>query len=158
VLTQSAALAAYFERVAAASGDPKASSNWIMGEALARLNASGMDIAAIRITPERLAGLIRLAESGRITGPIAKALFERMFADGSDPEAIVEAEGLARVDDGAAIEGLVRQTLADNPKAVEQYRAGKRQAFGFLVGQAIKASAGRADPATVTAALRRILG
>jgi aspartyl-tRNA(Asn)/glutamyl-tRNA(Gln) amidotransferase subunit B len=158
VLTQSAALASYFERVAAASGDPKASSNWIMGEALGRLNASGMDIAAIRITPERLAGLIRLAESGRITGPIAKALFERMFADGSDPEAIVEAEGLARVDDGAAIEGLVRQTLADNPKAVEQYRAGKRQAFGFLVGQAIKASAGRADPATVTAALRRILG
>ena len=158
VLTQSVALADYFERVAAASGEPKAASNWIMVEALGRLNASGMDISAIRITPERLAGLIRLVESGTITGPIAKTLFDRMFADGSDPEAIVVAEGLARVDDEAAIDALVRATLAEHPKPVEQYRAGKKQAFGFLVGQAIKASAGKADPGTVTAALRRILG
>ena len=158
VLTQSAALADYFERVAAASGHPKAASNWIMVEALGRLNAHGIDISAIRISPDHLAALIRLTESGRITGPIAKALFERMFADGSDPETIVAAEGLGRVDDEAAIEALVRRTLEENPTPVEQYRAGKKQAFGFLVGQAIKASAGKADPGTVTAALRRILG
>ena len=158
VLTQSVALADYFERVAAASGHPKAASNWIMGEALGRLHASGMDISAIPITPDRLAGLIRLCESGRITGPIAKALFERMFADGSDPETVVAAEGLGRLDDEAAIEALVRRTLDEHPTPVEQYRAGKKQAFGFLVGRAIKASDGKADPETVTAALRRILG
>jgi aspartyl-tRNA(Asn)/glutamyl-tRNA(Gln) amidotransferase subunit B len=81
-----------------------------------------------------------------------------MFSDGADPETLVQEGGLARVADEGTIEALVRQTLADHPKPVEQYRAGKRQAFGFLVGQAIKASRGTADPATVTAILRRMLG
>jgi aspartyl-tRNA(Asn)/glutamyl-tRNA(Gln) amidotransferase subunit B len=157
VLTQSAALTHYFEAVAAASGNPKAASNWIMVEVLGRLNAAGLGITDLAIAPESLAGLIRLADSGTITGPTAKQVFERMFVDGGSPEAIVEAEGLARVSDEAQIEALVRQTLAGNPKPVEQYRAGKKQTFGFLVGQVMKASGGKADPDTVSRHVRRLL-
>ena len=157
VLTQSPALADYYEATAAASGRPKAASNWIMSEALGRLNAAGMSIREIRITPEAMAGLIRLVESGRITGPTAKAVFEKMFDEGGDAEAIVAAGGLARLDDDEAIEAIVRDTLAQHPVPVEQYRTGKRQAFGFLVGQVMKASGGRTDPAKASAAIRRIL-
>ncbi len=157
VLTQTPALAAYFEATAAASGSAKGASNWIMGEVLGRLNAAGLEIRDLRITPDALAGLIRLVESGRITGPIAKQVFERMFVDGTRAEAIVEAEGLGRVDDDASIDALVRDTLAANPKPVGQYRAGRKQTLGFLVGQVIKASGGRADPEKVAAAVRRLI-
>jgi aspartyl-tRNA(Asn)/glutamyl-tRNA(Gln) amidotransferase subunit B len=157
VLTQSRALAAYFEATAAASGSPKAASNWIMGDALGRLNAEGMAIGDLRIAPDALAGLIRLVESGRITGPTAKMVFDQMFTAGGDAEAIVMAGGMARLDDDAAIESIVRETLAAHPGPAAQYRAGKRQAFGFLVGQVMKSSAGRADPGKVSAAVRRIL-
>jgi aspartyl-tRNA(Asn)/glutamyl-tRNA(Gln) amidotransferase subunit B len=157
VLTQSVALTRYFEAVASASGNPKAASNWIMVEVLGRLNAAGMDVGDLAIAPESLASLIRLADSGTITGPIAKQLFERMFAQGGDPEAMVAAEGLARMSDEAQIEALVTETLAAHPKPVEQYRAGKKQTFGFLVGQVMKASSGKADPETVSRHVRRLL-
>ena len=157
VLTQSAALASYFEATAAASGNAKAASNWIMVEVLGRLNAEGQPLTAIKIAPGELAGLIRLVESGRITGPIAKQVFERMFAEGGDAEKIVAAEGLGRISDGAAIEALVAEVIAANPKPVSQYRAGKQQTFGFLVGQVMKASRGKADPEQVAEALRRAL-
>jgi aspartyl-tRNA(Asn)/glutamyl-tRNA(Gln) amidotransferase subunit B len=157
VLTQSPALAAYFETTAAACGHAKAASNWIMVETLGRLHAAGQALADIRITPAALAGLIRLVDSGRITGPTAKEVFEQMFVSGGDAEAIVAAGGLTRVDDDERIESIVRETLAAHVRPVAQYRAGKRQAFGFLVGQVMKASAGRADPAKVTAAVRRML-
>jgi len=157
VLTQSPALTAYFEETAAASGNPKAASNWIMVEALGRLNAAGMDITAMPIPARELAGLIRLVDSGRITGPTAKMVFDRMFTGGGAAEKIVEAEGLARVSDDGAIERLVRETLAANPKPVEQYRGGKTQTFGFLVGQVMKASGGKADPEKVATYVRRLL-
>ena len=157
VLTQSAALADYFEATAAASGDPKAASNWIMVELLGRMNAAGVGLADVPVSPEALGALIRLVQSGRITGPIAKLLFDRMLAEGGDPEAIVEAEGLGRVDDAQAIDTLVRDVLAKNPKPVQQYRDGKHQTFGFLVGQVMKASQGKADPEKVSAAVRKSL-
>ena len=157
VLTQSMPLARYFEATAAAAGTAKAASNWIMGEVLGRLNAASMPLSAMPITPEALAGLIRLVESGRITGPIAKEVFERMFAGGGDAEAIVTAEGLGRIADDQAIATLVADVVAANPKPVSQYRAGKRQTFGFLVGQVMKASRGTADPEKVAEALRRAL-
>ncbi len=157
VLTQSAALATYFEATVAASGNAKASSNWIMVEVLGRLNAEGRPLSAIKIAPGELAGLIQLVESGRITGPIAKQVFERMFAEGGDAEKIVAAEGLGRISDGAAIEALVAEVIAANPKPVSQFRAGKQQTFGFLVGQVMKASRGKADPEQVADALRRAL-
>ena len=157
VLTQDAALADYFEATARASGNAKAASNWIMVELLGRMNAAGTSLADLRIAPEALAGLIRLIQSGRITGPIAKQVFERMFAEGGDPGTIVEAEGLGRVADTHAIDTLVREVLAKNPKPVQQYRDGKRQTFGFLVGQVMKASQGKADPEKVSAAVRNYL-
>ena len=157
VLTQSPALAAYYEATTAACGSAKAASNWIMVEVLGRLHAAGMQIGDIRISPEATARLIRLVESGTITGPTAKAVFEQMFTAGGDPDDLVAAGGLRRLDDDDAIDGLVRETLAAHPRPVAQYRAGKRQAFGFLVGQVIKASAGRADPGKVSAAVRRML-
>jgi aspartyl-tRNA(Asn)/glutamyl-tRNA(Gln) amidotransferase subunit B len=157
VLTQSLALADYFEATAAICGNAKAASNWIMVEALGRLNAAGMTIDEMRITPEAMAGLIRLVDSGRITGPTGKQVFERMFHEGGEAHEIVAAGGLARVDDDAAIDAIVRETLTHHPVPVEQYRAGKRQAFGFLVGQVMKASGGRTDPAKASATIRRIL-
>jgi len=157
VLTQSPALSAYFEATAAASGNPKAASNWIMGEALGRLNDAGQSIAEIRITPEALGGLIRLVDSGTIAGPTAKALFERLFTEGGRAEAIVEAEGLAMVSDEATIERIVSETLAVHSRPVAQYRAGKTQTLGFLVGQVMKAARGQADPERVAAEVRRQL-
>jgi aspartyl-tRNA(Asn)/glutamyl-tRNA(Gln) amidotransferase subunit B len=157
VLTQSGALADFFEATAAASGNAKAASNWIMVELLGRMNAEHLRLADVRVTPASLAGLIRLVQSGRITGPIAKQVFERMFAEGSDPEALVSAEGLGRVADAGAIDALVRETMAAHPGPVQQYRDGKRQTFGFLVGQVMKASGGKADPEKVSAAVRKYL-
>jgi aspartyl-tRNA(Asn)/glutamyl-tRNA(Gln) amidotransferase subunit B len=157
VLTQSRALADYFEAVAAASGHAKAASNWIMVELLGRMNAAGLELSAVRVSPEALAGLIRLIESGTITGPTAKQLFERIFEEGGDPRAMVEREGLGRVADERTIDTLVRDTLAAHAKPVQQYREGKSQAFGFLVGQVMKASHGKADPEKVSAAVRRYL-
>src|SRR5688500_18195247 len=157
VLTQSTALADYFEATAAASGNPKSASNWIMVELLGRMNAAGMDLSSVRISPGALAGLIRLVESGTITGPTAKQVFERMFEEGGEAGAIVESEGLSRVADDKAIDALVLETMAANPRPVQQYRDGKRQAFGFLVGQVMKASKGQADPGKVSAAVRKYL-
>jgi len=157
VLTQSPALTAYFEATAAASGNPKLASNWIMGEVLGRLNAAGQTIEDLRIHPSALAELIRMVELAAITGPTAKQVIDRMFETGEQPAAIVAAEGLGRVDDDETIAAVVSRILAENSKAVDQFRAGKRQAFGFLVGQAMKASGGKTDPGKVADALRRAL-
>jgi aspartyl-tRNA(Asn)/glutamyl-tRNA(Gln) amidotransferase subunit B len=128
-----------------------------MVELLGRMNAAGLELSAVRVSPEALAGLIRLIESGTITGPTAKQLFERLFEEGGDPRAMVEREGLGRVADERTIDTLVRDTLAAHAKPVQQYREGKSQAFGFLVGQVMKASHGKADPEKVSAAVRRYL-
>ena len=157
VLTQSVSLANYFEATASACGNPKAASNWIMGELLGRLNAAGQTIDDLLISPAELADLITLVESGAITGPTAKHVFERMFAGGGEATAIVAAEGLGRISDEEAIAALVSQVLTEHPRAVTEFRAGKRQAFGFLIGQAMKASGGKADPEKVAEALRRAL-
>src|SRR6476620_5077271 len=103
LLTQSPALAAYFEATAAAAGNAKAASNWIMGDVTRKMNEQGIRIEQVRLTPEALAGLIRLVDSGTISGPTAKDVFEKMYASGRSAQAIVEADGLARVDDEAAV-------------------------------------------------------
>jgi aspartyl-tRNA(Asn)/glutamyl-tRNA(Gln) amidotransferase subunit B len=157
LLTQSPALGAYFEATAAAAGNAKAASNWIMGELTRKMNELGIGIELVPLTPDALAGLIRLVDSGTITSPIAKEVFEKMFASGASAEAIVAAEGLARIDDERAIEAAVREVIAAHGAAVAQYRAGKQQTFGFLVGQAMKATKGKANPALVNALMRRLL-
>jgi aspartyl-tRNA(Asn)/glutamyl-tRNA(Gln) amidotransferase subunit B len=157
VLTQSAAVADYFERVARAAGNAKAASNWVMGDVLRKLKEMKVADDAIPLTSDALAGLIRLLDAGKITGPIAKNVFEKMFATGRSAEEITAAEGLGRIADTAQIDAEVRAVLDANAAAVAEYRAGKTKTFGFLVGQVMRAMAGRADPALVNEALRRVL-
>jgi aspartyl-tRNA(Asn)/glutamyl-tRNA(Gln) amidotransferase subunit B len=157
VLTQSQALATYFEQTAAAAGNAKSASNWIMGELTRKLNELGADIEAVALTPEALAGLIRLVDAGTISGPTAKEVFEKMYGSGRSAAAIVEAEGLARIDDEASVEAAVQKVLAAHTDAVKQYRAGKKQTYGFLVGQVIKSMGGKANPALVNSLVRREL-
>jgi aspartyl-tRNA(Asn)/glutamyl-tRNA(Gln) amidotransferase subunit B len=157
VLTQSGAVADYFEAAAAASGNAKAASNWVMGDLLRKANETGAAVSDLPITPDALAGLIKLVDAGTITSPIAKEVFETMCASGRAAADIVAAEGLARIDDDAAIEAEVRTVVAANPGPVAQYRGGKTQILGFLVGQVMKATRGKASPTTVNTIMRRIL-
>ena len=157
LLTQSAALAAYFEATAKAAGNPKAASNWIMGELTRKMNEMGVDVGDVPLTPGALAGLIGLIDSGTISGSIAKDVFEKMWATGRPADVIVSAEGLARIDDESALEAAVRDVMAANASAVTQYRAGKQQTFGFLVGQVMKVTKGKANPALVNNLMKRLL-
>ena len=150
ILTQSRALAEYYEAAVAAHDNPKAISNWIMTELLRELG--GDDEAAVAkapVSPVHLAGLVKLIDEGTISGKIAKDVFARMFASGEDPVTIVRREGLTQVVDAGAIETLVDQAIAANPKAVADFKGGKAVAAKALVGQVMKASGGKANPAMV---------
>jgi aspartyl-tRNA(Asn)/glutamyl-tRNA(Gln) amidotransferase subunit B len=156
-LTHSLATADYFEAAVRAGAAPKAASNWIMGELARALNASGQDAANSPVTPERLAELIGLVERGTISGGIAKGVFEKMFASGRSADEIVHAEGLTQIDDESQIAALIGEVLSGNAEAVAQYRSGKTTTFGFLVGQVMKATAGKANPKRVNQLLKRML-
>ena len=157
-LTQSAAHADFFEATARASGNAKLASNWIMGE-LARLtNERGDAFDAQPVSPDRLAGLIALVAAGTISHAIAKPVFEKMYTSGRTADEIVAAEGLAQVDDEGAVLTAVRDVIEKNTETVAQYRGGRVQTFGFLVGQVMKASGGKANPKLVKALLERELG
>jgi aspartyl-tRNA(Asn)/glutamyl-tRNA(Gln) amidotransferase subunit B len=157
VLTQSPRLADYFEAVAEASGNPRGASHWVMGDILRVLKARHAEIEEAPVTAAALAGLIRLVDSGTISGPTARQVFELMCETGDDAGALVEARGLARVDDEAALEAAVRGVLAAHPTAAAQYREGRTKAFGFLVGEAMKVTEGKGNPAIVRAVLTRLL-
>jgi aspartyl-tRNA(Asn)/glutamyl-tRNA(Gln) amidotransferase subunit B len=157
VLTQSMALAEYFEKTAAEARNPKAASNWIMVELTRKMNELGLTIEQVPLAPDALAELIALIDRGEISGPVAKDVFEKMFASGRRAGAIVEAEGLRRIDDEGAIAAVVADIVQANPGPVAQFRAGRTQTFGFLVGQVMKATRGKANPETVNAILRRAL-
>jgi aspartyl-tRNA(Asn)/glutamyl-tRNA(Gln) amidotransferase subunit B len=157
VLTQSMALADYYERVAAGAGNPKAASNWVMGEVTRKLNETRGSIDAVPLNPDALAELIVMIDKGAVSGPIAKDVFEKMFGSGRRPSEIVATEGLGRIDDQAAIDAVAAEVLAGQAATVAEYRAGKTKTFGFLVGQVMKAMAGKADPARVNDSVRRVL-
>jgi aspartyl-tRNA(Asn)/glutamyl-tRNA(Gln) amidotransferase subunit B len=129
-----------------------------MGELARKLNERNAGIAASPVTPDRLAGLIALIEKGTISSSMAKDVFEKMYASDRTAAAIVEAEGLSQIDDESQIVALVADVLAKNADAVAQYRAGKTSAFGFLVGQVMKAAGGKANPKRVNEALKKALG
>jgi len=157
VLTTSRELGDYFEATAAASGNAKASSNWIMGALTAKMNDLGIDITEVPLKPAALAAFIRLIDAGTISGPITKDVFEKMYTSGRAAQEIVDAEGLARIDDSAAIAEAVRSVVEANPKAAADFRGGKQQTLGFLVGQVMKATKGKANPAMVNDLLRKHL-
>ena len=146
VLTESVGRADYFEAVAAAAGNPKAASNWIMGELLRTIKERGQDEASQPLQADRLAGLVRLIDAGAISSSIGKDVFAKMYDSGRSAEEIVAAEGLAQIGDESALLEIIRAVVAANADAVAQYRAGKMQTFGFLVGQVMKGSKGKANP------------
>jgi aspartyl-tRNA(Asn)/glutamyl-tRNA(Gln) amidotransferase subunit B len=157
VLTQSAGLADYFEQAAAAARNAKAASNWIMGELLRVMKERGVEVDRAPVGPAALAELIRLIDAGTISGAIAKEVFATMVDSGRAAGEIVASEGRAQIGDESAIEAAVRDVLAKNADAVAQYRAGKQQTFGFLVGQVMKATGGKANPKLANQLLKREL-
>ncbi len=157
-LTASRAGADYFEALVKASGaDPKLCANWQMGELAAALNKEEKDLASSPVTAEMLAGVVRRIADGTITGKMAKRVFEVLWASGGTADEVIEKEGLKQVSDAGEIERLVDEVLAANAKQVQDYRAGKEKAFNSLVGQVMKATQGKANPAQVNEMLKRKL-
>jgi len=157
VLTETRALASYYEETALRSGQPKHASNWIMTEVNAVRNKTGDTIESFPIRPDRLGDLVGMVASGRVSGKIAKQLFEIMLTDPAGPEALVQKHGLLPIEDAAALRALVREVIAANPGPAAEFRSGKEKTFAFLVGQAMKQSRGRAHPEKLQAALRAVL-
>ncbi len=157
VLTMTRELADYYEAVAANCNEYKMVSNWVMGEVLRVLNEQKIDITAFPISPERLANLLKLIINKTISNNIAKTVFEELLQSDKDPQAIVEEKGLAQVSDRSVIEKIVDQVIADNPKQLEQYRSGKTKVFGYFVGQVMRATKGKANPAIVNEILKEKL-
>ena len=158
ILTDDRRLADYFEGVIAAGSPAKRAANWIISELLREIKDEEEGIAACRIKPADMARLIKLIEDGNISGKIAKEVFAEMYATGKAPESIVKEKNLAQVSDVSAIEKAVDDVIASNSKQVEQYRGGKSQVLGFLVGQVMKVTKGQANPQMVNEILKKKLG
>ena len=159
MMTQSLATARYYEAAKEAGAVPKLVANWVMGEISKRLNASGAEIDAAPVGPELLARLIARISDGTISNNAAKQVFESLWSgEATDADAVIEAKGLKQVSDTGAIEAILDEVLAANQKSVDEYRAGKDKAFNALVGQAMKATKGKANPALVNELLKKKLG
>ena len=158
VLTSTRELSDYFERAARAAGDPKAAANWVMGDLLGALKAQDKDIGESPVSAEDLGELVSLIGKGELSGKLAKGIFAKMLDGGGSARAIMEREGLKQISDSGALESMVDDVIAANPKQVEQYRSGKTTVINFLVGQVMKASRGQANTATVNEILKRKLG
>jgi aspartyl-tRNA(Asn)/glutamyl-tRNA(Gln) amidotransferase subunit B len=156
VLSASREIGAYFEAVIAEVGAPQAklAANWVMGELSSALNRDGVEIDAARVSPAGLAGLIARIVDGTISGKLGKDVFEAMWADGGDADSVIAAKGLTQITDVAAIEAAIDAVIAANPKQLADYRAGKEKLFGFFVGQVMKATAGKANPAQLNESLK----
>ena len=156
VLTASRELATYFEGVTAASGgEGKLSANWVMGDLSAFLNKAGKDIKDSPVSPEQLGGMLLRIKDNTISGKIAKEVFEALWnGEGASADAIIEAKGLKQITDSGAIEKIIDEIIAANPGQVAEYRSGKDKLFGFFVGQAMKATKGKANPQQVNDLLK----
>jgi aspartyl-tRNA(Asn)/glutamyl-tRNA(Gln) amidotransferase subunit B len=147
VLTSSRAMADYFEKVVSAGAPAKQAGNWIMGDLQALLTeAKCASVESCKITPADLASMIALIENATISGKIAKDLLVDMFKSGKPPKTLVEEKGWVQISDRGALETLAREVIAANPEPVAAYKAGKKQTFGFLVGQMMKATKGKGNP------------
>ena len=159
LMTQSTAFARCYEAVRDGCGNPKLAANWLMGEVSKRLNAEGRDIAAAALKPATLAQLIRRVADGTISNNGARQVFELLWSgETSDVDAVIEAQGLKQMNDSSALLAIVDEVIAANAKSVEEFRAGKDKAFNALVGQVMKASKGKANPAQAGELLRQRLG
>jgi aspartyl-tRNA(Asn)/glutamyl-tRNA(Gln) amidotransferase subunit B len=159
MLTQSPAMAAYFETAAQACGQPKLVSNWLMGEVSRRLNNSDMGMEQVPVSAAQLAALIRRIIDNTISNNAAKQVFDGLWnGEGTDVDALIEAKGLKQMNDSGALEAIIDEVMAANAPMVEQYRAGKDKAFNALVGLVMKASKGKANPGQVNEVLKQKLG
>lgn len=158
VLTASREMGDYYESVVAAlAGHEKLAANWTMGELSAALNREGLDITQSRIDAKRFAGLLARIADATISGKIAKEIFEQMWSEGQDADAIIEAKGLRQITDSGAIEKTIDDVMAANPRQLADYRSGKDKLFGFFVGQVMKVTGGKANPAQVNELLKKKL-
>ena len=158
-LTQSQAMAAYFEDTAKACGQPKLASNWVMGEISRRLNTEEIGMDAVKVSSAQLGQLIARISDNTISNNAAKQVFEALWVgEGSEVDAVIAAKGLKQMNDSGALEKIIDEVIAANPANVEQYKAGKDKAFNALVGQVMKASKGKANPGQVNQLLKQKLG
>ncbi|MGN0375176.1 MAG: Asp-tRNA(Asn)/Glu-tRNA(Gln) amidotransferase subunit GatB [Butyrivibrio sp.] len=157
IITDSKKLADIFEQATAICNKPKKVSNWLMVETMRILKEKNMDVTDITFSPENLAKLVNLTESGAINSSVAKEVFEKIFDENIDPDRYVEEHGLKQVNDEGALRKAVEEVVASNPQSVEDYRNGKEKAIGFLVGQTMKVMKGKANPGMVNDMLKEIL-
>ena len=158
VLTASRELAAYYEELASlVSGEPKLAANWVMGELAAALNKEGLEISGGKMSAARLAGLLRRISDKTISGKIAKEVFEAMWSEGAEADSVIESKGLRQITDTSAIERAIEEVMAKNPGQLAEYRSGKDKLFGFFVGQVMKATQGKANPAQLNELLKKKL-
>ena len=150
-------MADFFDETARLSSDPKGSSNWIMGDLSGLLNNAGIEIQDAKVTPAHLSELIELIKNQTISGKIAKSVLPDVFETGKTPKQIVEEKGLSQISDASAIESIVDQVIEENPGPAQDYRDGKQKAIGFLVGQVMKATRGKANPQMVNQLLQQKL-
>jgi aspartyl-tRNA(Asn)/glutamyl-tRNA(Gln) amidotransferase subunit B len=158
VLTASKAVADYFESCVKLFSQPKTVSNWVMGELTRELNNSGTDASASPVSPERLVSLLQMVEKGTVSLKVAREIFPEVYSSGKTPEQIVQEKGLNQVSDEGALDTVIDEVLAKNPKQVAQFKEGKQQVLGFLVGQVMKTSGGKANPGKVNELLKKKLG
>jgi len=156
VLSASREMGGYFEAVVAAAGKPhaKLAANWVMGELSGMLNRDNLEIGESRISAEALAALLKRIVDATISGKIAKEVFESMWSDGKSADVIIEERGLEQITDSSAIERVIDEVMAANPKQLADYRSGKDKLFGFFVGQVMKATGGKANPAQLNDLLK----
>jgi aspartyl-tRNA(Asn)/glutamyl-tRNA(Gln) amidotransferase subunit B len=157
LLTESTEVSTYFEETARASGLPKAASNWVKGEVLRRVKEESVELERLKVQPPALAALIALIDTGRVSGLAAKRIFERMSETGESAEVVVAAEGLTQIDDGDTLSAAVQNVIDAQTDAVESYRSGKIGTLGFLVGQVMRETQGKANPKRVNELLRQQL-
>ena len=156
-LTADRAVSEFFEQTTKISGDPREAANWVMGDLAAALKAQSKEIADSPVSAQNLGELLALKGKGEITGKLAKEIFAKMIVTGEAPGVIIEREGLKQISNTGALEKIVDDVIAANPKQLEQYRGGKTTVMGFFVGQVMKASRGQANPAAVNELLQKKL-
>ncbi len=157
VLTSSRPLADYFEACVSLFPNPKTVSNWVMGELLRELNASETSPELSPVSPQRLVNLLQLVENGTISLKVAREIFPELYGSGKDPQELIQEKGLSQISDEGALSKMIQDVIAQNPNQVAQYRSGKDAVLGFFVGQVMKASKGKANPALVNELLKKQL-
>ncbi|MCW9048078.1 MAG: Asp-tRNA(Asn)/Glu-tRNA(Gln) amidotransferase subunit GatB, partial [Gammaproteobacteria bacterium] len=158
ILTASRELADFFEAVIGESVDAKLTANWIIGDVSARLNKEDLTIAECPVSSKHLAGMLKRIEDNTISGKIAKDVFNGMWNGEGDADTVIDKKGLKQITDDSAIEAIIDEVITNSPNQLEQYRSGKDKLFGYFVGQVMKASQGKANPAQVNQMLKDKLG